>query len=1194
MSLKKLAELFSRWVASLLEWLNKLVGPPLITGPHINAVSPSGGWPGTIVTIEGGGLTAVRDDVTVTIGGARALVITAEPQRLVVLAGEDTVTGPVVVQISSATATSVAPFEVLPRPDVRDLGVAGPPVFFHGPQSGTPALGVADQPVLVVFVYPTDHNPGTPAQRTATLTAERAKFQTARRFWQEASYHSTSWRFDFTDFLPLPADRNYYMWQREDVYDRRRALLEATKRAAVMHNGQVYGTHLDDVLATVQVNNPNAPNPVSYTSKKLHGTGVRIKSGRALVTAGTDGLWVYDLTNSPATYVTKTAAGGGYFADVDVIGNLCAVAALGAGLHLYDVTYTSMPTLKGSFTDGIRQVSAVCVAPNRAYIGIDEDIAIIDTTTPAAPTMLGTLNIGAFSLDLSLQGTTLAAATDGGGVVLLDVSGPTPVRLSAILNVERVHGVFLTGTRLFAAGANQGLAVYNVANPAAPLDSGSVPLVGPAYDVIADGNQTYVSVGRRRLAVVDVSGPAPIARGIALMGAYQGGSFEADLTSLRASIDQAEQNQNLAQRQDALFIDALEAAKAAGVNLDGYVGIVVVVNGPFLRGASNPQAIQFTHDDTGKALRLNNTKGSYYVATGATWGRIAHETGHWLGMTDIYEEWQADGTVLRGTAQGWCMSGDCNPGPLFGGHQINEVMHFYSSDNAPTLTWSPTAPPLDRVYDIVAHDAAQNTTRNTDPERVHTVKIVVSEGLMYFVEVRQIPVGLIFDQSINPIDATTNAAVVVTRAHQGTTPSNTFERPVMLAAVLQVGEQFVDAARGLTVHVDSVTSAARPAVYRVRIRWNQYIPGDPNGKFDLTITPWNTKEWETPDIWVDSPRNNSGATPVYADHVPGDPSAPLRNGDRPWVKHDNRIYTRIRNTGPEPVNDVYVSIYTASPPGIGDNGNWELRETIVVPTVTGFDPAIPGSGEHVADTVWQPEADKHSCIKVAIFPQAGEIETNNNLTQENVFTFDSAGASSHDPVMFDAAVRNPFTIYKKVDLLARGLPFGWHCVVDHQWVWTGPRGEHEVVVVIWTDLNAPYSFSPEPDRHERIENAALARVEGWTTFDDHRYLPIGGILADVKANKKVDMTWRIAASQRGGLTGIVCVGIPDVPITVEVTNSAGESTLVHLMTGANGCADLSQASQLGLAPGTYIVQAFVTAGGPAAETESDARTIVVP
>ena len=66
----------------------------------------------------------------------------------------------------------------------------------------------------------------------------------------------------------------------------------------------------------------------------------------------------------------------------------------------------------------------MCVAQNRAYIGIDEDIAIIDTTTPAAPTMLGTLNIGAFSLDLSLQGTTLAAATDRGGVVLLDVSAP--------------------------------------------------------------------------------------------------------------------------------------------------------------------------------------------------------------------------------------------------------------------------------------------------------------------------------------------------------------------------------------------------------------------------------------------------------------------------------------------------------------------------------------------------------------------------------------------------------------------------------------------------------------------------------------------------------------------------------------------------------------------------------------------------
>lgn len=1175
-----------RW---LVTWFKRITGPQLPPGPSIGSFSPEGGWPGTIVTIIGTKFTDVRDDHVVTIGGAQALVITAEPARLVVLAGEGTVTGPVNVTVgASPTITSIVSFSVLPIPDVSDLGAAGAPVFFHGPQPGTPQLGVADQPVLVVLTYPTDQNPGNAAQRVAALNAEKGRFEEARRFWREASYGTTSWKFDYTDWLALPADRNYYMWQPVDTYWGRHRLIDGTKRASTMRNGAFWGTHIDDLAATVQVNNPNSPNPVSYTSKQRHGTGIETRGDRAFITAGTDGLYVYDLVNSPATYVTRVSTGG-YFADLDVLGNVCAVAALGHGLHLYDVSITAFPTLKGTFADAGRQVSAVCLAPNRAYIGVDQTIVAVDITNLAAPTILGTVDVGAFPLDLSLQGTTLIAATDGGGVVVLDVAAATPVVRSRILAVERVHAVCHAGTWLYVAGGSAGLAIYDASNPAAPVTRGSIALAGPAFDVIVDGAFAYVSIGRRRMAVVDVSNPAaPAARGVALLGAFGGGSAEADLTTLRASIDEAEQDQDLAQRYNALFVDALKAAQGAGHSLDSYKGVVVVVNGPFLRGASAQQT-QFTHEDTGEVLRFNDTKGTYYVASGATWGRIAHEIGHWLGMWDIYEEWQADGTLLRGTAAPWCLSGNTDDGHLFCAHQINDIMRFYAPANAPTLTWSPTAAPLDLPFDIVAHDVNQDS----DPNRVQVVKIVVSTGLMYFIEVRQRPNGRIFDQSITPIDATTQGAVIVLRAAQGTSISNTFERPVMLGGVLQVGQKFVDAARGLTISVESVVQN-RPLVYRVRVRWNQFIPGDPNGKFDLTMTPWNTDIWDTPDIWIDSQRNNAGATAIYEKFEGTDNTRPALNGDRPWVKHDNTVMARIRNTGPQAVSDVYVSLYTASPPGIGDNGDWSLLETIVVPTIAGRDPAVPGSGEHVASARWQPQEDKHSCIKVAIFPQLGEIETNNNVTQENVFTFDSGGASSHDPVVIEAAVRSPFTIYKRVDLLVRGLPYGWHAVVDHNWVWTGPKGERAVRAVVWTDLHAPYDFTPLSLRRDQHIEAteALARIEGWTTFDD-RYLPIGGLLADVKANRKVRMSWEVAGSPRGGIVGTVCLSpaLADVPITIELTDRLGQPTIVHFVTGANGCADLDPARDLGLSDGDYTVQAFVTAGGGAAETETEPRSV---
>ena len=260
--------------------------------------------------------------------------------------------------------SSAADFVVQPIPDVRDVALGGPPVFFHGPQPGSPALGVPDQPVLVLFMYPKDHDPGTPAQRAALRTAEIAKFEVARRYWQEVSYSSTSWKFDYTQWLPLPANRDYYMWQADDLRYARLRLFEETKRDAAMHNGAVFATHRDNAMATVNLNMDSSPNNVSWTNIKAGGTGVRISGDRAFVTAGAQGLYVFDLVNSPATFVKHVA--GGWYADLDLAGNTLAIAALGDGLRLYDVSITALPTLRGSLSFGGAQVTAVRILGSRA------------------------------------------------------------------------------------------------------------------------------------------------------------------------------------------------------------------------------------------------------------------------------------------------------------------------------------------------------------------------------------------------------------------------------------------------------------------------------------------------------------------------------------------------------------------------------------------------------------------------------------------------------------------------------------------------------------------------------------------------------------------------------------------------------------------------------------------------------------
>ena len=94
-------------------------------------------------------------------------------------------------------------------------------------------------------------------------------------------------------------------------------------------------------------------------------------------------------------------------------------------------------------------------------------------------------------------------------------------------------------------------------------------------------------------------------------------------------------------------------------------------------------------------------------------------------------------------------------------------------------------------------------------------------------------------------------------------------------------------------------------------------------------------------------------------------------------------------------------------------------------------------------------------MEVAVFPQNGERNQEDNFAQENVFHFDTPGSSSHEPVILNAMVRSPFSVWRFVDLRVKGLPEGWHARMDRRWVWVPPKGEVPVTAIIWTDKDSP-------------------------------------------------------------------------------------------------------------------------------------------
>lgn len=1160
----------------LRRWLIAIIGPPILPplpppGLKIAAVSPATGWPGTIVTIVGTGFAEGLDDNDVSIGNVPALVLETSFTSLLVMVGEHATTGPVTVTTGGVTATAPQPFTLRPWPDVRESAEMGAPVFFHGPQPGTPKVRVADQPVLVVLAFPTD---AKPANLSDAKFKEVISFTAANQFWLQASYGRTSFQFTYTDWVPLPNKRNFYIWDAEDRRWAQRKLILNTRRSVALLGNRALAVHQTAQLAVVAITNPAAPAQVGSLNS-LGWIHVVAQGNIAFVAGGVKGLSVVNVAaNTPA--LISTLVPGGHVVALDISGNTLAAAAMEAGFVLYDITNPSAPVLRRIISTGEKWASAVKIVGNRLFVGARNEVQIYDIANLAHPGHLHSRAAGHWVMALDVAGGTCVAATDGSGLVTFSLAGDQLTERSKQLNVPRLHDVKLSGTTAFCAGADAGFHVVSVATATAPQVLKTVAASQAVYAVTLAGNRAHLSIGGLIYATADVTNPASpaIAPEVKLMQLFL--FHEPHLAALRDNITIAANGDGNA-KSNALHVHALQAAKAAMPWLDfnHFEGVAIVIAGSHGRAASGTRnSVEFE----GQTFSFDSEKGVLWLPGDSHWGRKAHEFGHWFGMDDIYEDKLDNGTIKQGAADRWCMSGKHDTGPLFAAREAVR-MQLFEPANMTRRDWNPAGGPTTERFEIAAHGPFEDTG-----PRLHLVQLVVGPDFSYNIEVRQRQAanGLIFDRELPiPVGA---SRVLVTRATENRSHANSFEQAVQLFGdPLDVGGNVVDAARLLRIEVEARLQE-NPAVFRVAVHWNETPPPDANGPFDLAITPWDTKTWETRDIWVNSPKNDpqGEATKVedmiYAFHEDGDPKRPKLNGDSPWVKRRNTIFARIRNHGPlEDVDEVWVTAYTTSPPGIGDNGKWHTVDSKKIAKV-------PKHGEVIVQFPWRPEADKHTCISIAIAPKHRERDPANNRAQENVMHFDSAGGSSHQPAILSAEVRSPFSVWRKVDLIVRGLPAGWHAVVEHAWTWLGPKGSQPMRAVIWTDLHSPRQ------RDRRIPPLALARIEGWTDTDYH-YIPIGGILAAVRANKRLHLAVEVTIVDDRVLQvlGAIVPGVPDVPVVVEITGAGGTSQLAPSRTGPTGQFLITAP----LPSGTYTVQVFTESTAEAAATESKPHTVVV-
>jgi len=605
---------------------------------------------------------------------------------------------------------------------------------------------------------------------------------------------------------------------------------------------------------------------------------------------------------------------------------------------------------------------------------------------------------------------------------------------------------------------------------------------------------------------------------------------------------------------DQLMAECAQGAVDQGFDLDDYSVLVASVHMPGLsvRAWGGWSSNSFAYDD-GAGTTINIVTGQPLGLIAqrhdADWGRAAHEFAHNVvdgGLVlgeDVYGSDLVDAS--EATVADFDMMGNHDSHPLFSAFWMHQ-MGWYDAANIAELDWDRN--PFSQEFDLVAH----GLTQDADLNRKHLIRIKVSDGLFYFVEVRQRPDVAagdtqVFDGNIPlPMGGAPDGGVLISRAITGEMNNNQQTRLVTLLQsqkrVMVTGETGVDPLRTLRITVLNDNVQARPRVCRVRIEWAQEIADTPGGDFDLRLEPWGPG-WETVDIWVD--RDPFGA--FESTDAAGDPSG---NGDKPRPMEINRFETRIRNDGTADAADVLVTHYAVEPPGVGDNGNWSPLATYSVPNV-------PAGGSVVGRANWVPLVGEHTCLKVAISQQLGEITGNNNSAQENVFEFEPAAASVPEPVSLTVAVRNPLKERTLVRIGLEGVPFGYYVYFPHRWLWLEPLAERklDLLVIPWIDFRESKHRTADVRLYGRVPRVYEEKLDV-TGNPASWFAPIGGILASVTPKRRgkirIDRELKDEDGERVTVRGIVEPHIADQSVRVDMTRPDGTVQVAAAKTEVSG------------------------------------------
>jgi len=193
---------------------------------------------------------------------------------------------------------------------------------------------------------------------------------------------------------------------------------------------------------------------------------------------------------------------------LQMVDNHVYAAVMGSGLAVYEITPEG-----GLWQEGcwplLGAVYAVAVQGHFAYVGLEDEVAVVDVTDPKAIKEVARIQAGRDIQTLAVSGTLAflpAKLGEKDGVALVDVNDPTrPRRVGEFTTDAEVQCIAAKDGYAFVACGKGGLGVWDCREPAQPRQTGGFKTQGPAISVFVLGSLAYLLDGAERFVVLDLS-----------------------------------------------------------------------------------------------------------------------------------------------------------------------------------------------------------------------------------------------------------------------------------------------------------------------------------------------------------------------------------------------------------------------------------------------------------------------------------------------------------------------------------------------------------------------------------------------------------------------------------------------------------------------------------------------------------------